>query len=153
MAEHISVRPFWKTKSMEEMDKQEWESLCDGCARCCLEKLEDEDTEEIHFTHLVCRYLDQEKCSCTDYKNRAVLVPHCVELTPQNVLEYKWLPNTCAYRLVAEGKDLPDWHPLITGTHDSVLEAGIAVTGKCISEEFVEFEDWQDHIITWASCD
>jgi len=148
-----TVKPFWKAKSMQEMDKQEWESLCDGCARCCLEKLECEDTGDVYFTHLVCRYLDQEKCSCTDYQNRTVLVPHCVQLTQENVLEYKWLPNTCGYRLIAEGKDLPDWHPLITGTHDTVLEAGIAVTGKVISEENVPFDEWEEHIITWASCD
>lgn len=143
-------QPFWKTKILTEMTTPEWESLCDGCARCCLEKLEDDETGEVHYTNLSCRHLDQEKCRCTDYQHRSVLVPHCIWLKPEQAAEFKWLPNTCAYRLIAEGKDLYDWHPLVSGSADTVHEAGISVRGKCISEEFVHPEQWEEHLIKWV---
>jgi uncharacterized cysteine cluster protein YcgN (CxxCxxCC family) len=118
------------------MTPEEWESLCDGCARCCLVKLEDEDTGEIHFTSAHCRLLDAGQCRCTDYRNRTARVPDCVELTPDNISELNWLPKTCAYRRLAEGKDLSWWHPLVSGTPDTVREAGISVAGRTRSEVF-----------------
>jgi uncharacterized cysteine cluster protein YcgN (CxxCxxCC family) len=127
-------QPFWQTKSLEEMNKDEWESLCDGCARCCLHKLEDEDTNEVHYTSIVCRYLDQDKCQCKDYTQRNINVPECVLLTPERVDEFGWLPDTCAYRLVAEGKDLYDWHPLVSGDKNSVHTSGILFAGSSNSQ-------------------
>ena len=106
---------FWKTKTLEEMSSAEWESLCDGCARCCLEKLEDEDTGKIYFTHVSCKLLDAGLCACKDYANRSDLVPDCVRLTPANVRTLNWLPPSCGYKLVAEGRDLYWWHPLDFG--------------------------------------
>lgn len=141
--------PFWKRKTLAEMTREEWESLCDGCAKCCLVKLEDEDTLEISFTEAVCKLLDCESCRCTDYKNRAKRVPDCVPLTPEVVEEVTWLPPSCAYRLVAEGKDLPSWHPLVSGETESVHRAGMSVRGKAISEETIDFDDICDHIVEW----
>ncbi len=108
--------PFWKTKTLTEMSRDEWESLCDGCGRCCLNKLEDEDTGKFLYTRAACKLLDVKTCRCTDYPNRAARVPDCVTLTPENVGELGWLPQTCAYRLLDEGKSLPWWHPLVSGT-------------------------------------
>src|SRR2546430_1646378 len=121
---------FWKTKTLEEMSSVEWESLCDGCARCCLEKLEDEDTGKIYFTHVACQLLDAGRCTCKDYPNRSDKVPDCVRLTPENVRTLNWLPPSCGYRLVAEGRDLYWWHPLISGDPDTVHEAGDLPTMK-----------------------
>ena len=115
---------FWKTKTLEEMSNAEWESLCDGCARCCLEKLEDEDTGKIYFTHVSCKLLDAGLCACKDYANRSDQVPDCVRLTPENVRTLNWLPPSCGYKLVAEGRDLYWWHPLISGDPNTVHEAG-----------------------------
>jgi uncharacterized cysteine cluster protein YcgN (CxxCxxCC family) len=122
--------PFWKRKKLKEMSREEWESLCDGCARCCLVKLEDEDTGRIHFTSAACKLLDGKTCRCTDYRNRNRRVPDCVRLTPENVGTLSWLPRTCAYRLLAEGKDLAWWHPLVSGRAETVREAGISVAGR-----------------------
>jgi uncharacterized cysteine cluster protein YcgN (CxxCxxCC family) len=141
---------FWETKALREMTVQEWESLCDGCARCCLHKLEDEDTEEVFYTNVACRYLDQDVCRCTEYQDRNRLVPNCVWLTPDDVDTFHWLPTTCAYRLVAEGKDLPNWHPLVSGRLESVREAGISVSGRCQSEVFVHEDEFEDRIIHWV---
>ena len=139
----MARRPFWKEKQLCEMSREEWESLCDGCARCCLVKLEDEDTGAIHFTSAACKLLDGDACRCTDYKNRNRRVPDCVALTPDNVGELNWLPKTCAYRLLAEGRSLPWWHPLVSGRPETVIEAGISVAGKTRSEErFAEEELW-----------
>ena len=121
---------FWKTKTLEEMSSAEWESLCDGCARCCLEKLEDEDTGKIYFTHVSCRLLDAGLCACKDYANRSDLVPDCVRLTPANVRTLNWLPPSCGYKLVAEGRDLYWWHPLVSGDPNTVHEAGVSVRGR-----------------------
>lgn len=135
--------PFWKHKQLREMSREEWESLCDGCARCCLVKLEDEDTGKIHFTSAACKLLDGRQCRCTDYQNRTARVPDCVELTPENAGELNWLPKTCAYRLLAEGRDLAWWHPLVSGRAETVVEAGISVKGRTRSEEhFAEEELW-----------
>lgn len=141
---------FWQDKALTDMTAQEWESLCDGCARCCLHKLEDEDSDEVFYTAVVCRYLDQSACRCTDYQNRSVLVPDCVHLTPVGALDYKWLPASCAYRTVAEGRDLEWWHPLVSGSADTVHEAGISIKGKCVPEQHVHPDSMEEQIITWV---
>jgi uncharacterized cysteine cluster protein YcgN (CxxCxxCC family) len=143
---------FWKTKTLEEMTDAEWESLCDGCARCCLEKLEDEDTGKIYFTHVGCTLLDATSCACRDYPNRSEKVPDCVRLTPGNVRALNWLPPSCAYRLVAEGRDLYWWHPLVSGSADTVHEAGVSVRGRVeASEDDVDDADLEDHIVRWPA--
>jgi len=143
----MSEPPFWKTKTLAQMDAEEWESLCDGCGRCCLHKLRDEDTDEISFTNVACRLLDLTSCQCTKYATRRRYVPDCVRLTPQAVEEIDWLPPTCAYRLVAEGRDLPVWHPLRTGDPNSVHEAGVSVRGRAISER--EAGPLEHHLVDW----
>src|SRR5881227_3132586 len=141
---------FWKTKTLEEMSNAEWESLCDGCARCCLEKLEDEDTGEIYFTHVSCKLLDSGLCACKDYQNRSDKVPDCVRLTPENVRTLTWLPPSCGYKLVAEGRDLYWWHPLISGDPNTVHEAGVSVRGRVVgTEDEIPDEDLEDHIVQW----
>lgn len=137
---------FWKTKSLEEMSRVEWESLCDGCGKCCLSKLEDEDTGEIVWTSVACRLFDAGKCACRDYTNRNEKVPDCVILTTENVRTIPWLPKTCAYRLVAEGRDLFDWHPLKSGRADSVHEARISVRGKVTAFED-DLNDTDDYLL------
>ena len=138
--------PFWKTKTLSQMNREEWESLCDGCGRCCLNKLEDEDTGEFIYTRTACKLLDLKTCQCTDYPNRAARVPDCVTLTPKNVGELGWLPKTCAYRLLDEGKSLAWWHPLVSGRAETVAEAGIAVNDEAYSEEGITVEQLVDHM-------
>lgn len=136
-------RPFWREKTLRQMSRAEWESLCDGCGKCCVHKLEDEDTGELLATNVACRLLDRRTGRCKDYRNRRAYVPECVRLTPEKLLELDWLPSTCAYRLLAEGKDLPDWHPLITGDPESVHAAGQSVRGWTVSEDDVgDLEDF-----------
>ncbi len=141
--------PFWKTKSLDTMTREEWESLCDGCAKCCLLKLEDEDTGEIAYTRLHCRLLDAATCRCSDYANRKARVPDCVQLTPAGIEEIKWMPHSCAYRLVHEGKDLPDWHHLVCGDPSRVHTEGHSILGLTVSEDTVFDEDMEDWIIDW----
>ncbi|QDG76995.1 YcgN family cysteine cluster protein [Labrenzia sp. PHM005] len=141
--------PFWKTKSLEEMTTGEWESLCDGCARCCLNKLEDWDTGEIVWTDVGCTLLDGASCRCKDYDNRAATVPDCIQLTPAEVRTLTWLPPTCAYRLVREGADLYWWHPLVSGDPHTVHQAGVSVSGRTVSEDGMELEDYENHVVTW----
>lgn len=141
---------FWETKALTEMDQGEWESLCDGCAKCCLHKLEDEDSGDILYTRVVCRYLDQQHCRCRHYEERQQLAPACVCLKPEDVNTFHWLPSTCAYRLIAEGKGLPEWHHLISGSRTSVHEQGISVRGRVVSEEFVHPAGMEEHIVRWV---
>ena len=140
-------QPFWTTKSLEEMTPAEWESLCDGCGRCCLHKLEDEDTGEVHYTAVACQLLDTHSCQCQDYPNRKQLVPECLKLGVDDIPQFHWLPETCAYRLMSEGENLPDWHPLISGSRDRVHKAGMSVRAFAIPENAVPEEDWEDYII------
>lgn len=139
-------RPFWQTRTLAELTRAEWESLCDGCGRCCLNKLEDEDTGRFLYTRAACRLLDLETCRCTDYANRHERVPDCVALTPENVGSLGWLPSTCAYRLLDEGKPLAWWHPLVSGRPDTVREAGISIAGEAYSEEGIAVDDLVDHL-------
>lgn len=141
-------QPFWKTTALEDMTQQQWESLCDGCGLCCLNKLEDEDTGEVRYTRAACKYLDIGACRCKDYENRTDNVADCVDLTPSRMRRLHWLPETCAYRLVAEERDLAWWHPLVSGDPESVHQAGVSVRGRVVSEEGVE--DLEDYLIQWA---
>ncbi len=139
--------PFWRRKSLNEMTRHEWESLCDGCGKCCLHKLEDADTGEISPTNVACRLLDLGTCRCQDYAHRKSLVPDCLRLTPLRVRTLPWLPPSCAYRLLAEGKDLHWWHPLVSGDPETVHQAGISVRGRAVSETKVD--DLEDYIVDW----
>ncbi|MEM9739800.1 MAG: YcgN family cysteine cluster protein [Pseudomonadota bacterium] len=141
--------PFWKTKSLIEMTTEEWESLCDGCAKCCLLKLEDEDTGEIAYTRLHCRLLDAGTCQCGDYANRKAKVPDCVQLTPKTVEDIKWMPRTCSYRLISEGQDLADWHHLVCGDRGRIHREGHSIMGRTRSEDTVLEEDQLDWIVDW----
>lgn len=141
---------FWERKSLAEMDDREWEALCDGCARCCLHKLEDAETGEVAYTGVRCRHLLEAECRCSDYPNRSVLMPNCISLRREDIASLHWLPATCAYRLLAEDKPLADWHPLVSGRPDSVHEAGISIRGRAISDEFVHPDGYDEHIIHWV---
>jgi uncharacterized protein len=132
------------------MSEREWELLCDGCARCCMIKLEDEDTGQVHYTAVVCDLLDLDVCRCKRYPQRHELVPDCVVLTPDRAAEFAWLPTTCAYRMLAEGRDLQWWHPLVSGNPDSVHEAGISVRDKVVPESSVHEDDQMEMIVTWV---
>ncbi|EKF17987.1 hypothetical protein NA2_14937 [Nitratireductor pacificus pht-3B] len=145
----LMIEPFWKTKPLAAMTDAEWESLCDGCGKCCLAKLEDEDTGEIHWTSVGCRLFDAGACRCRNYENRLAQVHDCVRLTPENVATISWLPSTCAYRLVAEGRDLEWWHPLVSGSATTVHEAGISVLGRveAIEDELDAPEDYFPYIL------
>lgn len=143
------MRPrFWETLPLDALDSEEWEALCDGCGRCCLNKLEDPDTGEIALTRIACRLLDGETCQCQHYAFRKQIVNNCIHLTGDNLNQHAhWLPQTCAYRLRSEGKPLPDWHPLVSGSPQAVHLAGISVQGWTIPEYEVHEDDWEDYII------
>jgi uncharacterized protein len=145
----MSQEPYWKTKSLAEMTTLEWENLCDGCGLCCLNKLEDWETGEVVFTSVACKLLDGESCRCKDYPNRQATVPDCIQLTPDQVETIAWLPPSCGYRLVYEGRDLYWWHPLLSGDPDTVHQAGISAKGRTVSEEHVPVEDFEDFVCDW----
>jgi uncharacterized protein len=144
---------FWDDKSLEEMTTAEWEALCDGCARCCLIKLEDEDTGEIVTSDVHCRLMEPESCLCSDYQNRQEKVPDCIKLDPANVRTIPWMPVTCAYRRIAEGRGLAWWHPLVSGDPATVHQAGISIRGRSVSEREIAKSDWEDHVVTWPDQD
>ncbi len=131
----MAEKPFWQTKSLQEMTAAEWESLCDGCGLCCLIRFEDEETGEVIPTRVACKLLDQHLCRCKDYVNRKAHVPDCIKLTPWNIEALAWMPPSCAYRRLHEGRDLPGWHPLITGDPDSVHKAGVSIRDQTVSED------------------
>jgi len=144
----MAVRaPFWKTKRLDQMSAAEWESLCDGCGRCCLHKLRDAETDALAFTNVACRLLDHATCRCRDYARRARRVPDCVSLRPDNVGRLDWLPPSCAYRRLAEGKDLAWWHPLVSGDPESVHRAGVSVRGRVVGERVAG--PLEHHIVAW----
>lgn len=141
--------PFWRTKPLRDMSAEEWESLCDGCGKCCLVRLQDEDTGEIVNTAVSCRLFERTACRCGDYENRSRRVPTCVVLSPQNVSGLSWMPQTCAYRLLAEGKDLPSWHHLVSGSRETIHEAGMSVRDRTVSEEDVAEDELWEHVVGW----
>jgi len=140
---------FWQDKSLDELTPDEWEALCDGCGKCCLLKLEDEDTEKIYVTDVACKLLDCDTCQCSNYLNRKSFVPDCVSLDPHSARTLEWLPSTCAYRLRADNKPLKWWHPLVSGDPDTVHQAGISVRHRVLSEPDVDEDDLPDRIVTW----
>lgn len=139
---------FWEGRPLASLNKAEWEALCDGCGKCCLNKLEDEETGDVVLTRVACRLLDGETCRCTQYPIRHQFVPDCIVLNAGNIEDnLYWMPATCAYRLIWEGRPLRDWHPLISGDPDSVHKAGISIKSQSVAEWEVDLEDWEDHII------
>ncbi len=139
---------YWERKALKAMTPKEWEALCDGCGKCCLNKLEDDETGEVALTRIACRLLDDRTCRCAHYENRHQFVPDCITLSPDNIDQHAyWMPQTCAYRLLWEGKSLPDWHPLVSGTAETVHEAGVSVRDRTLSEFDIPEDDWEDHII------
>ena len=145
----MSERPFWKEKRLGEMSPAEWESLCDRCGKCCVLKLEDADTGEIHYTDVACRLLDCGKACCTDYPNRREFVPDCITLSPDNLDSLTWMPQSCAYRLLHEGKPLPAWHPLVSGDPNSTNKTGMSVAGRVFPEDSVPVASIIDRITIW----
>ena len=139
---------FWKHKPLKSLTSEEWEALCDGCGKCCLNKLEDEDTGEVALTRIACRLLDDQSCKCGQYPIRHQFIPDCIVLNPSNIDKNAyWMPETCAYRLLWSGQPLFDWHPLISGNPETVHTANISVRGMTLSEFDINEEDWEDHII------
>ena len=139
---------FWERKRLDQMSPREWEALCDGCGKCCLNKLEDEDTGEVALTRVACRLFDDTSCRCAQYATRHQFVPECIVLKPSTIEDHAyWLPQTCAYKLLWEGKPLEDWHPLISGSPETVHDAGVSMRLRTVPEFEVGEDDWEDHII------
>lgn len=140
----------WWERPLSELNAQQWEALCDGCAKCCLHKLEDADTGDVFYTKVRCRHLDEQACRCAEYERRSILVPDCIQLAPGTVGDLGWLPSTCAYRLRAAGAPLPAWHYLVSGSRETVHSAGISIRGRAVSDEFVHPDGYDEHIVTWV---
>jgi uncharacterized cysteine cluster protein YcgN (CxxCxxCC family) len=143
------MNDFWRTKTFEEMNQEEWESLCDGCAKCCLIKFRELHSKKVRITNVACAWLDLETCRCKDYENRLKNVPGCIQLTPELARHIDWLPKTCAYRLLADGKELLWWHPLRSGEPNSTRKSGASVYGKVVSEDDVDEADLEDMVVDW----
>lgn len=141
------MEPFWRGKSLAQLSTEQWEALCDGCGRCCLEKLKSPTTGKVRYTRVACELLDTETCRCTDYASRHDLISDCLALRPDTIPRLRWLPKTCAYRLVAAGRDLPAWHPLVSGSADSVHKAGISVRGWAVAPQDVHLDDLESYIL------
>ncbi|MEQ3696805.1 MAG: YcgN family cysteine cluster protein [Pseudomonadales bacterium] len=144
-------RAFWETTPLTEMTKDQWESLCDGCGKCCLQKFIDDETDELVYTNIACQLLDRSSCQCSDYSQRKQRVPDCTQLTVADIDQFDWLPVSCSYRLVAMGLPLPEWHHLLTGDRDSIKAAGMSVANRCVSELDVSEDDIETHIIQWVN--
>lgn len=139
---------FWTRIPLADMTDEEWEALCDGCGKCCLNKLEDEDSAEVAFTRIACRLFDDATCQCANYAERKIHVPECIQLTPKGMEAVAYfMPETCAYRLLHEGKPLHWWHPLVSGSSETVHEAGVSARGITVNEYEVADEDWEDYVI------
>lgn len=154
MSDEISIKrdglspKFWERKPLTKMSQAEWEALCDGCGKCCLNKIEDEDSGQVFLTRVACRLLDDQSCHCAQYDIRHQFVPECIVMRPDNIDQHAyWMPKTCAYRLLWQGKPLFDWHPLISGDPESVHQAGVSVRGMTVPEFDVGEDDWEDHLI------
>lgn len=148
---NINLRPeFWKHYTLAEMTQEEWEAVCDGCGLCCLVKLEDDDTREIAYTKVSCKLLDCETARCSDYEHRKQWVPDCIQLNYDNLQTIRWLPSTCGYRRLNEGKKLPTWHPLLTGSPHSVKQARKSAAGRCISETEIDQDEIDEYIVRWV---
>lgn len=145
----LSSEPFWELKSFDEMTVGEWESLCDGCAKCCLFKIEDDDSGEISFTDIACRLLDVHTCRCKVYEHRSEIVKDCIHLTPEKIHSVNWLPESCAYRRLMEGRGLARWHPLISGDRDTVHQANISILGKVVSEIDIDLSEIENRVVDW----
>ena len=140
---------FWETKNLIDMNKNEWESLCDKCGKCCVIKLEDFDTQEVHYTNVSCKLLCEKSASCKDYENRKSKVPDCIILSPDNLKDLKWMPETCAYKLLNEGKKLPYWHPLLSGNDKEIVNSGNSVKNRVTNENKIKIKDLPDYIFNW----
>jgi uncharacterized cysteine cluster protein YcgN (CxxCxxCC family) len=143
------ARPFWQRKKLDELTRDEWESLCDGCGRCCLKKLQDESSGKVSYTDVACKLLDRDRCRCRRYARRHERVPDCIALTPADEPSFDWLPTTCAYRKLAAGQPLAWWHPLVSGDPDTVHRAGISVRGRTIAERDVSADELEARVIRW----
>ena len=143
----ISQLPWWEEKSLNEMTRDEWEQICDHCGKCCLHKLEDEDDGTVYYTDVACSLVDSENCCCTDYQNRRVRVPDCLQLTVGNLDQIQWMPPSCSYRVLKEGRKLADWHHLVTGDKNSIHQAGKSIKGRYIDESDVD--DLEEHVVEW----
>jgi uncharacterized cysteine cluster protein YcgN (CxxCxxCC family) len=147
---NVPSRPFWERKKLTEMTAEEWEALCDGCGRCCLKKFEDASTGEVAYTDVACRLLDCRRCRCTSYAQRTKLVPDCVTLDAAQLDKLRWLPSTCAYRRLADGKGLEWWHPLVSGDPRTVRQAGISISGRALSETSLSPREIEERVIRWV---
>lgn len=147
----MSIRDrFWETIPLQQMNAEEWEALCDGCGKCCLHKLQDEETDQVYYTRVACRLLDARSCRCSDYAHRRQRVEECLILAPETLMQADWLPSSCAYRLLDCGENLPQWHYLVSGDRNTVHRAGASVRGRTVPADFVHSDGMEEHIIDWV---